>query len=46
MKLFGIRVSEESSMSREELTVLVREGMVIVSISGAESQLMQGVIGF
>jgi putative hemolysin len=46
LRLFGIRDSEDSSMSREELTVLVREGVVTGSINRAESRMMQGVIGF
>jgi putative hemolysin len=46
LKLFGIRESEESAMSREELTVLVREGMITGSINRSESRMMQGVIGF
>lgn len=46
LKLFGVRETEESAMSREELTVLVREGVVTGSINRAESRMMQGVIGF
>ena len=46
LKLFGIRETGEHSMSREELTVLVREGMITGSINRTESRMMQGVIGF
>jgi len=46
LKLFGIREGEESAISREELTVLVREGMITGSINRSESRMMQGVIGF
>ena len=46
LKLFGVRETEESGMSREELTVLVRQGMTTGSINPMESRMMQGVIGF
>ncbi len=46
LKLFGVRETEEIGMSREELTVLVRQGMTTGSINPAESRMMQGVIGF
>ncbi len=46
LKLFGVRETEESGMSREEFTVLVRQGMVTGSINATESKMMQGVIGF
>ena len=46
LKLFGVRETEDSGMSREELTVLVRQGMVTGSINATESRMMQGVIGF
>jgi putative hemolysin len=46
LKLFRIRETEESAMSREELTVLVRQGMITGSINRVESRMMQGVIGF
>jgi putative hemolysin len=46
LKLFGVRETEESGMSREELTVLVRQGMTTGSINPSESRMMQGVIGF
>ena len=46
LKLFGVRETQESGMSREELTVLVRQGMTTGSINPTESRMMQGVIGF
>ncbi len=46
LKLFGIRDSDDGGMSREELTVLVRQGMVTGSINRSESRMMEGVIGF
>jgi putative hemolysin len=46
LKLFGVRETEDSGMSREELTVLVRQGMTTGSINPTESRMMQGVIGF
>ena len=46
LKLFGVRESDDEAMSREELTVLVREGMVTGSINRVESRMMEGVIGF
>jgi putative hemolysin len=46
LKLFGVRETEDSGMSREELTVLVRQGMITGSINPVESRMMQGVIGF
>lgn len=46
LKLFGVREVEDSGMSREELTVLVRQGMITGSINPTESRMMQGVIGF
>ncbi len=46
LKLFGVRETEDGGMSREEFTVLVRQGMVTGSINRNESRMMQGVIGF
>jgi len=46
LKLFGVHEAEKSGMSREELTVLVRQGMTTGSINAMESRMMQGVIGF
>lgn len=46
LRLFGIREGEENPISREEITVLVREGMIAGSINRSESRMMQGVINF
>jgi putative hemolysin len=46
LKLFGIRDSDDEGMSREELTVMVRQGMVTGSINRSESRMIEGVIGF
>jgi putative hemolysin len=46
LKLFGVRETEDSGMSREELTVIIRQGMITGSINQTESRMMQGVIGF
>ncbi len=46
LKLFGIRENENEVMSREELTVMVRQGMITGSINRSESRMMEGVIGF
>lgn len=46
LRIFGIREEKECPVSREEIGVLVREGMVTGSINRAESRMMQGVIGF
>jgi putative hemolysin len=46
LKVFGVRESGDEVMSREELTVLVRQGMVTGSINRVESRMMEGVIGF
>jgi putative hemolysin len=36
----------QSPMSREELTVLLREGVITGSINRPESRMMEGVFGF
>jgi putative hemolysin len=46
LKLFGVRETDENVMSREEFTVLVRQGMTTGTINPTESRMMQGVIGF
>lgn len=46
LKLFRIREDDNDTMSREELTVMVRQGMITGSINRAESRMMEGVIGF
>lgn len=44
--LFGFRETAASGMSREELRVLVRQGMTTGSIDATESKMIQGVMGF
>ncbi|QJE95821.1 hemolysin family protein [Luteolibacter luteus] len=46
LKLCGVQESEESKLSREELTVLIREGMVAGGVERSESRMMEGVLGF
>ncbi len=46
LRWLGIRESSQSQMSREELTVLLREGLVTGSINRPESRMMEGVFGF
>jgi putative hemolysin len=46
LRIFGIREDKDCPISREEITVLVREGIVAGSINRTESRMMQGVIGF
>ena len=46
LRIFGIREDKDCPISREEITVLVREGMIAGSINRSESRMMQGVIGF
>ncbi len=46
LKLCGVRESEDSKLSREELTVLIREGMVAGGVERSESRMMEGVLGF
>jgi putative hemolysin len=46
LKLFGVRETDEEVMSRDELKVLVRQGMVTGTIDSTESRMMEGVIGF
>ena len=46
LKLFRVRETDDSGISREELTVLVRQGMTTGSINRMESRMMEGVIGF
>ncbi len=46
LRLFGVKESEESHLSREEFTVLIREGMVAGGIDHNESRMMEGVLGF
>ncbi|MCW1915226.1 hemolysin family protein [Luteolibacter sp. GHJ8] len=46
LRLFGVKDSEESKLSREELTVLIREGMVAGGVQHSESRMMEGVLEF
>jgi putative hemolysin len=46
LRLFGVRDSKETGMSREELHVLLRQGMTAGTINEVESQMMQRVIEF
>jgi putative hemolysin len=46
LRLFGVKDTEETRMSREEFTVLVREGLVTGSTHQAESRMMEGVFSF
>lgn len=46
LRLFGSRETTESRMSREEFTVLVREGIIMGNTSRAESRMISGVFDF
>ena len=46
LRLFGVKEDKESRMSREEFTVLLREGLVAGSIDDSESRMMEGVFSF
>ena len=46
LKFFRVRETDDSGISREELTVLVRQGMTTGSINRMESRMIEGVIGF
>ncbi|MFT3991495.1 MAG: hemolysin family protein [Luteolibacter sp.] len=46
LKLAGVKDASGNKMSREEFTVLVREGMVSGSTDQAETRMMEGVFGF
>ena len=46
LKLFGVRENDDEVISRDELKVLVRQGMVTGTIDRVESRMMEGVIGF
>lgn len=46
LRLCGVRDSGEEKLSRDEFTVLIREGMVAGGIQRAESRMMEGVLGF
>jgi len=46
LRLMRVKESEDSRMSREEFTVLVREGLVSGSTDTLEKRMMEGVFGF
>jgi putative hemolysin len=46
LRLFRVKESEESKLSREEMAVLIREGMVAGGVARSESRMMEGVLGF
>ena len=46
MRLCGIKETEDSKISREELTVLIREGMIAGGVQRTESRMMEGVLEF
>ncbi len=46
MRLIGVKDTEDSKLSREELTVLIREGMVAGGVERTESRMMEGVLEF
>lgn len=46
LRICGVKESEDSKLSREELTVLIREGMVAGGVERSESRMMEGVLGF
>lgn len=46
LRLFGVKETEDQKLSRDELTVLIREGMIAGGVERAESQMMEGVLEF
>lgn len=46
LRCFGVRSSGEEKMSREDFTVLIRQGMIAGTVNRAESRMMEGVMGF
>ena len=46
LKFFHVRETDGGGISREELTVLVRQGMTTGTINRMESKMIEGVIGF
>lgn len=46
LRLFGVKDSVESRMSREEFTVLIREGMIAGNTDRSETRMMEGVFSF
>jgi putative hemolysin len=46
MRLCGVKDDKGEKLSRDEFTVLIREGMVAGGIAKAESRMMEGVLAF
>ncbi|MCW1887263.1 hemolysin family protein [Luteolibacter flavescens] len=46
LRLVGVKESDDQKISREEMTVLIREGMVAGGVQHTESQMMEGVLEF
>lgn len=46
LRIAGVKEDEHSKMSREELTVLIREGMIAGGVEHSESRMMEGVLKF
>ena len=46
LRLCGVKDSGEEKLSRDEFTVLIREGMVAGGIERTESRMLEGVLGF
>jgi putative hemolysin len=46
LRIFGIKESADERMSKEEFTVLIREGLVAGTIEQPESRMMEGVFAF
>lgn len=46
LRIFGIRETAAERMSKEEFTVLIREGLISGTIEREESRMMEGVFAF
>ncbi|MFT4177383.1 MAG: hemolysin family protein [Luteolibacter sp.] len=46
LRIVGVKETAENRMSREEFTVLVREGIISGSTDVSETRMMEGVFGF
>lgn len=46
LRLCGVKDGGEEKLSRDEFTVLIREGMVAGGIERTESRMLEGVLGF
>lgn len=46
LRLCGVKDSGGEKLSRDEFTVLIREGMVAGGLERTESRMMEGVLGF